>query len=226
MHRRSKCFTLIELLVVVAIIGILAAIGLPNLLEAQTRSKVAAALVNVKTVRDALEIYHVDNNAYPPISAQIPDDPFALLADHQLHRLTSPIAYVSPAAFHDPFGTVRSHSFAGSTTRASGYPIKHYPILTSPNPEQSLMYFHYISQSIRLQYPAFAIHGVGVISIGPDLRDSLGGYRPFPRSFFEREFYFLDINDPVDTVYDPTNGTVSEGDIPMFGGPAQHFAEQ
>jgi len=226
MRHQSAGFTLIELLVVVAVIALVSAVALPNFLEAQTRSKVAAATVNVKTVRDALEIYSVDNNAYPPVRPLIPEDPFALLADQQLHALTTPIAYLAPSAFRDPFGTVRSQRFVETNQEDGYYPQKHYPLLTSPNPEQSLMYFHYISQSARLAYPAFGIHGVGVVSIGPDLRDSLGGYRPFSKAFFDREFYFLPIQDPVDTIYDPTNGTLSEGDIPAFGGPAQQFVQR
>jgi len=64
-HRRILGFTLIELLVVVAIIAILAAIAVPNFLEAQTRSKVAAARSDMRTVATGLEMYHVDHSKYP-----------------------------------------------------------------------------------------------------------------------------------------------------------------
>ena len=58
-------FTLIELLIVVAIIAILAAIAVPNFLQAQTRSKVSRALSDLRTMRTAVEAYAVDNNQYP-----------------------------------------------------------------------------------------------------------------------------------------------------------------
>lgn len=61
----GKGFTLIELLVVVTIISILSAIALPNFLEAQTRSKVAAAKNNMRVVAGQLEMYHVDYGKYP-----------------------------------------------------------------------------------------------------------------------------------------------------------------
>ena len=59
-------FTLIELLIVVAIIGILAAIAIPNFLQAQLRAKVTRDKANLKTIATGLELYSVDNGAYPP----------------------------------------------------------------------------------------------------------------------------------------------------------------
>jgi prepilin-type N-terminal cleavage/methylation domain-containing protein len=63
--RALRAFTLIELLIVVAIIAILAAIAVPNFLEAQVRAKVTRQLSNLRTVTTALEAYRVDNTAYP-----------------------------------------------------------------------------------------------------------------------------------------------------------------
>jgi len=63
--KKIKAFTLIELLIVVAIIAILAAIAVPNFLEAQIRSKVARAKTDMRSVATALEAYFVDNNQYP-----------------------------------------------------------------------------------------------------------------------------------------------------------------
>ena len=59
-------FTLIELLIVVAIIAILAAIAVPNFLEAQVRAKVSRVKSDMRAVATALESYHVDNNRYIP----------------------------------------------------------------------------------------------------------------------------------------------------------------
>src|SRR6187401_145832 len=64
---KSNAFTLIELLIVVAIIAILAAIAVPNFIEAQTRSKVARVKSDMRTLGVAFEAYRVDNSeGYPP----------------------------------------------------------------------------------------------------------------------------------------------------------------
>ncbi len=62
----KKAFTLIELLIVVAIIAILAAIAVPNFLEAQTRAKISRVQSDQRTYATALETYYIDNNSYPP----------------------------------------------------------------------------------------------------------------------------------------------------------------
>jgi type II secretion system protein G len=58
-------FTLIELLIVVAIIAILAAIAVPNFLEAQVRSKVSRVKTDMRSLATALEAYRVDYSKYP-----------------------------------------------------------------------------------------------------------------------------------------------------------------
>jgi prepilin-type N-terminal cleavage/methylation domain-containing protein len=59
-------FTLIELLIVVAIIAILAAIAVPNFLEAQARAKLSRAQADLKTVYTASTTYQLDNGKVFP----------------------------------------------------------------------------------------------------------------------------------------------------------------
>jgi len=64
-------FTLIELLIVVTIIVILAAIGVPNFLEAQVRSKVARSFNDMAIITTSLESYRVDYGQYPIITSPL-----------------------------------------------------------------------------------------------------------------------------------------------------------
>jgi len=65
MRRNQKGFTLIELLIVVAIIGIIAAIAIPNLLNAIDRGKQKRTMADLRSMGTAIEEYSIDNNFYP-----------------------------------------------------------------------------------------------------------------------------------------------------------------
>lgn len=94
MTRFQRGFTLIELLIVVAIISILAAIAVPNFLEAQTRSKVGRMVADTRTVQTALEVYAVDHTSYPPgVTFMSPF--FDPAVGVRTYLLTTPIAYIS-----------------------------------------------------------------------------------------------------------------------------------
>jgi len=64
-YRNEKGFTLIELLIVVAIIGIIAAIAIPNLLNAIDRGKQKRTMADMRSIGTAVESYAIDNNQYP-----------------------------------------------------------------------------------------------------------------------------------------------------------------
>jgi len=97
---RKSGFTLIELLIVVAIIAILAAIAIPNFLEALVRSKVTRTKAQLRTLAIGLEAYCVDKNSYPP------DATYNVLTYvNRLKNLTTPVAYLTSLPT-DPFADV------------------------------------------------------------------------------------------------------------------------
>ena len=70
--KRQKGFTLIELLIVVAIIGIIAAIAIPNLLNAINRGRQKRTMADIRSIATAIEAYSVDFNFYPRVSITQP----------------------------------------------------------------------------------------------------------------------------------------------------------
>lgn len=61
----AKGFTLIELLVVVVILGILAAIIVPNLMERPGQARITKAKSDIRAIESALNMYRLDNHVYP-----------------------------------------------------------------------------------------------------------------------------------------------------------------
>ncbi len=106
MIQKRYAFTLIELLIVVAIIGILAAIAIPNFLQAQTRAKVAKSKAEQQTIATALELYNVDNSVYP-VPYGHPSRPTWLY--NVPNTLTTPIDYLSDAeSLYDPYSVFQT----------------------------------------------------------------------------------------------------------------------
>lgn len=219
---RKRAFSLVELLVVVGILAILASIGINNMLEASVRSKVAAAKNNLRVVSGALEAFAVDYNRYPYEGYLTESDPFGILASRQLRMLTTPVAYCSSLAFHDPFGPLKAYNLESIVSLRCKNTIvfshkNDLPIPEIINPEQSIFYYYYPYFSELIHNSLLHCEATALISIGPDLCDSFAVYYPFgdelpavakALGYFSR----------TDTLYDPTNGSVSGGDIARFTG--------
>src|SRR3954466_12903159 len=71
MRKMLKGFTLIELMIVVAIIGILAAIAIPNFIKFQARSKQSEVKSNMKAVFTAQKAYYQEKDTFSSFATQI-----------------------------------------------------------------------------------------------------------------------------------------------------------
>ncbi len=104
-------FTLIELLIVVAIIGILAAIAVPNFLNAQIRAKIASTKSDLRTMFGAMQQYHLDNNSY-----HAHRDGFG-----QQFPLTTPVPYLNQFLFDRFQAAPNMHRAAGFQNSETHY---------------------------------------------------------------------------------------------------------
>ena len=183
---KKKGFTLIELLIVVAIIAILAAIAVPNFLEAQVRSKVSRGRTDVRSCATALEAYGVDYNSYPPM-ADVNSGHVWGAYDATFHSrmpsfLTTPKAYITSLPL-DPFLDYNP-GFPIAGFRYVYYNMREH-LAASPSSTRW--------KALKRYEGDWCMYGVG-----PD-KDAWNTY-----GYVATMVY---IN------YDPTNGTVSTGNV-------------
>lgn len=198
---RNRGFTLIELLIVVAIIAILAAIAVPNFLEAQTRAKVSRARADMRSIATAIEAYRVDNNQYPLATVDAPfGNAFVATAFQQtfIAQLTTPIAYMTSVPFDSFMGDMLVDMLTGDTRRYFDYRRTFFPA--------SAGYFTIDEIATGSMYNINASQAPQswlLWSVGPDRQQDIntvvGG------GFGDRMGQWR--------YYDATNGTISSGDI-------------
>jgi len=191
--KAARGFTLIELLIVVAIIAILAAIAVPNFLEAQTRAKVSRARADMRTEATALETYHIDHNEYPrPFDAFDPESPYYTRTNWHEHipsSLTTPLAYITTIP-KDPFKPMAP----SNQPRKVLVEGRHFYFNTAFNLKCLPTYKFYLdSKTYAGEYAMF--------SYGPDRIY----YNEPPGGTAKSEGQWID--------YDASNGTVSRGNI-------------
>lgn len=192
----KRGFTLIELLIVVAIIAILAAIAVPNFLEAQVRAKVSRIKNDMRAVNTGLEAYRVDSNKYPPWADWRVGDPAGAnyMGDATYFHakvpnfITTPIAYMTSIP-EDIF--IKKSTFSNSRYPVEsrvGFRFQYFPYqnMSEASPSSAVL------AGRSAQTGGFLFY-----SFGPDQVINAGTSAP----------------NAVYTRYDPTNGTVSIGNI-------------
>lgn len=188
MNRKQyhSAFTLIELLIVVAIIGILAAIAVPNFLNAQSRAMLARTYSDLKALFNGMEMYRIDHNSYVPDydSGAVPGVSGVSQNEYLTYsKLTTPTSYMATIPL-DPY-------FASSATR--GLHPKSSP------------YFQYAGPHSGVESPRAAWKPSGTIytitSLGPDKADQQGWSYPHDQAY--------------NIVFNASNGLISKGDLYM-----------
>ena len=213
---RHAGFTLIELLIVVAIIAILAAIAVPNFLEAQTRSKVSRVKADMRSVATAMEAYAVDHNRYAtpsdPDGALIANPPAAVSVSPFETRvpllLTTPVAYITSRP-QDPFATARHDG--SRIYHCTTHDYVRLRAEVAPQHDWLHVYHEFFEQVAGVDPPSAVLYFM--VSFGPDGKHDADA----PETGQEEEEEHDEHEHSAGALYDPTNGTLSRGDILYFG---------
>lgn len=192
-------FTLIELLIVVAIIAILAAIAVPNFLQAQTRAKVSHVKAEFRTIKTALETYRVDNNSYPHVQ-----DVYAPLLE-RFSGLTTPISYLTSIPV-DPFVREVYDPAIGLAGPYGG--------INSPEDPTGSLYLYNTS---NITFAAGNVNADQTLRSGWSLT-SAGPDRVIRFPYYAFSQVFVASGSYLSYIYDPSNGTISNGEIIARGG--------
>ena len=212
----KRGFTLIELLIVVAIIAILAAIAVPNFLEAQTRSKNSRCKADIRSIATAIEAYNVDYSKYPRdgiyysstwnsggskwpgggTMSQTEVDTFLCL-----QSVTTPVAYMTAV----PDNVYPNATFGGYYV---GKPAEKWYVYWGAEWKQNMLDFNPNSTVYKDMGPVWS-----VTSTGPDRSDNFGSYLIFG----EKTLNSINTWGMYGCLYDATNGTISAGDIVRVG---------
>lgn len=213
----AVAFTLIELLIVVAIIAILAAIAVPNFLEAQTRAKVSRAKADMRSIATALESYRVDGSTYPTSFVEPPLAPAYNLSNFRYSwgaLITTPVAYMTSL----PKDSFLGQAGVGPEDLRTLFDYRRTVEATTGEPRTNPP----VGKLTLLGLADASYTGVGDID-GTNLRPTGWViYSPGPDKFQNINSHQLaaggtarGFGDPLGlwTVYDSTNGTVSAGDV-------------
>ncbi|MBM3334309.1 prepilin-type N-terminal cleavage/methylation domain-containing protein [Candidatus Sumerlaeota bacterium] len=208
-HYRKTGFTLIELLIVVAIIAILAAIAVPNFLEAQVRAKVSRVKGDLRTIATAEEAYRLEWDSYTHINTGSDHPEGSSRQWGGLRELTTPVAYLTTIP-SDPFGMSYYTTTAGNAHRAVYEIGSGIPGVGGAGRPWGADY--------RGGMPSTVYE---VESDGPDHWDDTN-VSPYWTSQFPwptvQGNTAAAISQMSAMCYDPTNGTVSVGEIYRVGG--------